>query len=149
MLINLTSPNILTYLCSLSSISTAETKQANVNSPASESSTSHNCSLLAVDLKNFKASWNEQVFQNRERWKARAAKGELELVVSDWHTLYPSGITSSHHVVVKRESSTLWKMAANDLIKIARGIRNECVVVGENPCVLFLILKTTDFLELK
>ncbi|XP_047018451.1 dual specificity calcium/calmodulin-dependent 3',5'-cyclic nucleotide phosphodiesterase 1C isoform X2 [Ictalurus punctatus] len=59
---------------SLSSISTAETKQANVNSPASESSASHNCSLLAVDLKNFKANWNEQVFQNRERWKARAAK---------------------------------------------------------------------------
>ncbi|XP_058274504.1 dual specificity calcium/calmodulin-dependent 3',5'-cyclic nucleotide phosphodiesterase 1C isoform X2 [Hemibagrus wyckioides] len=57
---------------SLSSISTAETKQ--VNSPASESSTSHNCSLLAVDLKNFKAIWNEQVLQNRERWKARAAK---------------------------------------------------------------------------
>ncbi|MCJ8745217.1 hypothetical protein PDJAM_G00127710 [Pangasius djambal] len=59
---------------SLSSISTAETKQANVNSPASESSASHNCSLLAVDLKNFKAIWNEQVLQNRERWKARAAK---------------------------------------------------------------------------
>ncbi|KAF4076376.1 hypothetical protein AMELA_G00213810 [Ameiurus melas] len=59
---------------SLSSITTAETKQANVNSPASESSASQNCSLLAVDLKNFKANWNEQVFQNRERWKARAAK---------------------------------------------------------------------------
>ncbi|KAB5535850.1 hypothetical protein PHYPO_G00122700 [Pangasianodon hypophthalmus] len=59
---------------SLSSISTAETKQANMNSPASESSASHNCSLLAVDLKNFKAIWNEQVLQNRERWKARAAK---------------------------------------------------------------------------
>ncbi|TTC44341.1 Calcium/calmodulin-dependent 3',5'-cyclic nucleotide phosphodiesterase 1C [Bagarius yarrelli] len=59
---------------SLSSISTAETKQTNMNSPASESSASHNCSLLAVDLKNFKAIWNEQVFQNRERWKARAAK---------------------------------------------------------------------------
>ncbi|KAK3513464.1 hypothetical protein QTP70_015459, partial [Hemibagrus guttatus] len=57
---------------SLSSISTAEVKQ--VNSPASESSASHNCSLLAVDLKNFKAIWNEQVLQNRERWKARAAK---------------------------------------------------------------------------
>ncbi|XP_060724543.1 dual specificity calcium/calmodulin-dependent 3',5'-cyclic nucleotide phosphodiesterase 1A isoform X1 [Tachysurus vachellii] len=57
---------------SLSSISTAETKQ--VNSPASESSALHNCSLLAVDLKNFKAIWNEQVLQNRERWKARAAK---------------------------------------------------------------------------
>ncbi|KAM9439194.1 dual specificity calcium/calmodulin-dependent 3',5'-cyclic nucleotide phosphodiesterase 1C isoform 1-T1 [Clarias gariepinus] len=59
---------------SLSSISTAETKQANMNSPASESSASHNGSLLAVDLKNFKAIWNEQVFQNRERWKARADK---------------------------------------------------------------------------
>lgn len=78
-----TSSNLLLYLSSLSSISTAETKQANVNSPASESSASHNCSLLAVDLKNFKANWNEQVFQNRERWKARAAKGELDSVVRD------------------------------------------------------------------
>ncbi|XP_060762373.1 dual specificity calcium/calmodulin-dependent 3',5'-cyclic nucleotide phosphodiesterase 1C isoform X2 [Neoarius graeffei] len=59
---------------SLSSISTAETKQVNVNSPAAESSASHNCSLLAVDLKNFKAIWNEQVLQNRERWKTRADK---------------------------------------------------------------------------
>lgn len=79
MLIYFTSSNLLPYLSSLSSISTAETKQ--VNSPASESSALHNCSLLAVDLKNFKAIWNEQVFQNRERWKARAAKGELESVV--------------------------------------------------------------------
>ncbi|KAI5092676.1 calcium/calmodulin-dependent 3',5'-cyclic nucleotide phosphodiesterase 1A isoform X1 [Silurus meridionalis] len=59
---------------SLSSL-TGESKQS--NSPASESSASHNCSILAVDPKNFKAIWNEQVHQNRERWKARAAK-EIE-----------------------------------------------------------------------
>uniref|UniRef100_A0AAR2LPN5 Phosphodiesterase n=1 Tax=Pygocentrus nattereri TaxID=42514 RepID=A0AAR2LPN5_PYGNA len=61
---------------SLSNIS-AEGKRGSVNSAVSESSAAHNCSLLAVDLKHFKALWNEQVYQNRERWKARADKGGL------------------------------------------------------------------------
>ncbi|KAI4891807.1 hypothetical protein NFI96_028831 [Prochilodus magdalenae] len=61
---------------SLSNIS-AEGKRASVNSAVSESSVAHSCSLLAVDLKHFKALWNEQVYQNRERWKARADK-EME-----------------------------------------------------------------------
>uniref|UniRef100_A0AAY4AKG8 Phosphodiesterase n=2 Tax=Denticeps clupeoides TaxID=299321 RepID=A0AAY4AKG8_9TELE len=59
---------------SLNSISTAEGKRSSVNSSESDGSSSHNCSLLAVDLKNFKAIWNEEVCQNRERWKAQAAK---------------------------------------------------------------------------
>ncbi|XP_076837062.1 LOW QUALITY PROTEIN: dual specificity calcium/calmodulin-dependent 3',5'-cyclic nucleotide phosphodiesterase 1A [Brachyhypopomus gauderio] len=59
---------------SLSSIPAGESKRSSVNSASSEAS----CSLLAVDLKNFKAIWNEQVFQNRERWKARAAKESEE-----------------------------------------------------------------------
>ncbi|XP_066512840.1 dual specificity calcium/calmodulin-dependent 3',5'-cyclic nucleotide phosphodiesterase 1C-like [Hoplias malabaricus] len=61
---------------SLSNIS-AEGKRGSVNSAVSESSAVHSCSLLAVDLKHFKALWSEQVYQNRERWKARADK-EME-----------------------------------------------------------------------
>ncbi|KAL7851071.1 hypothetical protein AOLI_G00214270 [Acnodon oligacanthus] len=61
---------------SLSNIS-AEGKRSSVNSAVSETSAAHNCSLLAVDLKHFKALWNEQVYQNRERWKSRADK-EME-----------------------------------------------------------------------
>ncbi|XP_072524802.1 dual specificity calcium/calmodulin-dependent 3',5'-cyclic nucleotide phosphodiesterase 1A isoform X2 [Salminus brasiliensis] len=61
---------------SLSNI-TGEGKRSSMNSAASESSAAHNCSLLAVDLKHFKAIWNEQVYLNRERWKARADK-EME-----------------------------------------------------------------------
>ncbi|XP_010779733.1 calcium/calmodulin-dependent 3',5'-cyclic nucleotide phosphodiesterase 1C-like, partial [Notothenia coriiceps] len=51
---------------SLNSISSDETKRL--------SSSSGQSSLLMVDLKNFKALWNEEVYQNRERWKSQAAK---------------------------------------------------------------------------
>lgn len=47
-------------------------KRTSVKSTASEGSTS----LLSVDIKNFKATWNEEVQQNREKWKALAAKGD-------------------------------------------------------------------------
>nr|XP_033506850.1 calcium/calmodulin-dependent 3',5'-cyclic nucleotide phosphodiesterase 1A isoform X1 [Epinephelus lanceolatus] len=57
---------------SLNSISSEETKRQSVKS--SDSSTSGHSSLLTVDLKNFKALWNEEVYQNRERWKAQATK---------------------------------------------------------------------------
>ena len=40
-----------------------------------DSTSSGHCSLLAVDHKNFKTLWNDEVYQNRERWKAQAAKG--------------------------------------------------------------------------
>uniref|UniRef100_A0A9J8CTC4 Phosphodiesterase n=2 Tax=Cyprinus carpio TaxID=7962 RepID=A0A9J8CTC4_CYPCA len=48
--------------------------RSSVNSSGSDSSGSHNCSLLTVDLKNFKAIWNEEVSLNRDRWKTQAAK---------------------------------------------------------------------------
>jgi len=32
-------------------------------------------------MKNFKALWNEEVYQNRERWKAQAAKGTVHPVI--------------------------------------------------------------------
>ncbi|XP_053090282.1 dual specificity calcium/calmodulin-dependent 3',5'-cyclic nucleotide phosphodiesterase 1A isoform X3 [Pangasianodon hypophthalmus] len=51
-------------------------KRTNVKSTGSEGSTAHNCSLLSVDFKNFKGTWNEEVQQNREKWKTRAAKEE-------------------------------------------------------------------------
>ncbi|KAL7386088.1 hypothetical protein ABVT39_003904 [Epinephelus coioides] len=57
---------------SLNSISSEETKRQSVKS--SDSSTSGHSSLLTVDLKNFKALWNEEVYQNRERWKTQATK---------------------------------------------------------------------------
>ncbi|KAM8849136.1 dual specificity calcium/calmodulin-dependent 3',5'-cyclic nucleotide phosphodiesterase 1A-like isoform 2-T2 [Spinachia spinachia] len=57
---------------SLNSITSEEAKRHSVKS--SDSSSSGHSSLLTVDLKNFKALWNEEVYQNRERWKAQAAK---------------------------------------------------------------------------
>uniref|UniRef100_UPI0037E8E2AD dual specificity calcium/calmodulin-dependent 3',5'-cyclic nucleotide phosphodiesterase 1A n=1 Tax=Semicossyphus pulcher TaxID=241346 RepID=UPI0037E8E2AD len=59
---------------SLNSISSEETKRHSVKSIGSDSSSSGQGSLLTVDLKNFKALWNEEVYQNRERWKSQAAK---------------------------------------------------------------------------
>ncbi|XP_044075260.1 calcium/calmodulin-dependent 3',5'-cyclic nucleotide phosphodiesterase 1A isoform X2 [Siniperca chuatsi] len=59
---------------SLNSISSDEAKRHSVKSTGSDSSSSGQSSLLMVDLKNFKALWNEEVYQNRERWKAQASK---------------------------------------------------------------------------
>ncbi|KAM6948647.1 dual specificity calcium/calmodulin-dependent 3',5'-cyclic nucleotide phosphodiesterase 1A-like [Aplochiton taeniatus] len=52
---------------SLNSISSEEKRGSDGSSPG-------HCSLLAVDLKNFKALWNEEVYHNRERWKTQATK---------------------------------------------------------------------------
>ncbi|KAK5919741.1 hypothetical protein CgunFtcFv8_023610 [Champsocephalus gunnari] len=60
---------------SLNSISSDETKR--------HSSSSGQSSLLMVDLKNFKALWNEEVYQNRERWKSQAAKEAEERAKRD------------------------------------------------------------------
>ncbi|XP_045907992.1 calcium/calmodulin-dependent 3',5'-cyclic nucleotide phosphodiesterase 1A isoform X2 [Micropterus dolomieu] len=59
---------------SLNSISSDEAKRYSVKSMGSDSSSSGQGSLPMVDLKNFKALWNEEVYQNRERWKAQAGK---------------------------------------------------------------------------
>uniref|UniRef100_A0A671VF33 3',5'-cyclic-nucleotide phosphodiesterase n=1 Tax=Sparus aurata TaxID=8175 RepID=A0A671VF33_SPAAU len=59
---------------SLNSITSDEAKRHSVKS--SDSSSSGQSSLLTVDIKNFKALWNEEVYQNRERWKAQACKDE-------------------------------------------------------------------------
>lgn len=48
-----------------------------MKSMGSDSSSSGQSSLLTVDIKNFKALWNEEVYQNRERWKAQACKGTV------------------------------------------------------------------------
>ncbi|CAL8344364.1 unnamed protein product [Merluccius merluccius] len=57
-----------------SSMSSEDSKRGSMKSTGLESGSSGSCSLLAVDLKNFKALWNEEVYQNRERWKAQASK---------------------------------------------------------------------------
>uniref|UniRef100_A0A4W3J6E4 Phosphodiesterase n=1 Tax=Callorhinchus milii TaxID=7868 RepID=A0A4W3J6E4_CALMI len=61
---------------SLNNIATTEVKRSSVKSTGSEGSASMNCSLLTVDVKNFKSSWNELLQQNRERWKAQHTKEE-------------------------------------------------------------------------
>ncbi|KAM6135001.1 dual specificity calcium/calmodulin-dependent 3',5'-cyclic nucleotide phosphodiesterase 1C isoform 2-T2 [Pterocles gutturalis] len=61
---------------SLNSISPSEVKRSSVKSTGSEGSASLNCSILTVDFKCFKATWTEVVQQNREKWKAQAAKEE-------------------------------------------------------------------------
>uniref|UniRef100_A0A8C3TEF0 Phosphodiesterase n=1 Tax=Chelydra serpentina TaxID=8475 RepID=A0A8C3TEF0_CHESE len=50
-------------------------KRSSVKSTGSEGSASLNCSILTVDFKCFKATWTEVVQQNREKWKAKATKG--------------------------------------------------------------------------
>ncbi|NXG48498.1 PDE1C phosphodiesterase, partial [Psilopogon haemacephalus] len=61
---------------SLNSISPSEVKRSSAKSTGSEGSASHNCSILTVDFKCFKATWTEVVQQNREKWKAQATKEE-------------------------------------------------------------------------
>ncbi|XP_078233636.1 dual specificity calcium/calmodulin-dependent 3',5'-cyclic nucleotide phosphodiesterase 1C isoform X5 [Pogona vitticeps] len=61
---------------SLNSISPSEVKRSSVKSTGSEGSASLNCSILTVDFKCFKTTWTEVVQQNREKWKAQAAKEE-------------------------------------------------------------------------
>nr|XP_061794983.1 dual specificity calcium/calmodulin-dependent 3',5'-cyclic nucleotide phosphodiesterase 1C-like [Nerophis lumbriciformis] len=68
---------------SLNSISSEEAKRHSVKSIASDSCSSGQNSLLAVDIKNFKALWNEEVYQNRERWKAQATKEAEERAKKD------------------------------------------------------------------
>lgn len=65
---------------SLNSLSSEEAKRQSVKSMGSDSSSSGPSSLLSVDIKNFKAMWNEEVYQNRERWKAQACKGTVYMV---------------------------------------------------------------------
>ncbi|XP_036939191.1 calcium/calmodulin-dependent 3',5'-cyclic nucleotide phosphodiesterase 1C isoform X4 [Acanthopagrus latus] len=66
---------------SLNSITSDEAKRHSVKS--SDSSSSGQSSLLTVDIKNFKALWNEEVYQNRERWKAQACKEAEERAKKD------------------------------------------------------------------
>ncbi|KAG7488299.1 hypothetical protein MATL_G00033330 [Megalops atlanticus] len=59
---------------SLNSITPTDAKRSSVKSTGSEGSSSLSCSLHTVDFKSFKASWYEEVQQNREKWKAQATK---------------------------------------------------------------------------
>ncbi|XP_061653831.1 dual specificity calcium/calmodulin-dependent 3',5'-cyclic nucleotide phosphodiesterase 1A isoform X2 [Phyllopteryx taeniolatus] len=68
---------------SMNSISSEEAKRHSVKSMPSDGCSSGHNSLLAVDMKNFKALWNEEVYQNRERWKAQATKEAEERAKRD------------------------------------------------------------------
>ncbi|CAM4587379.1 unnamed protein product [Leuciscus chuanchicus] len=65
-------------LAGFRSITAGDSKRSSVNSSGSDGSGSLNCSLLSVDLKNFKAIWTEEVSLNRERWKTQADKEREE-----------------------------------------------------------------------
>ncbi|CAL8310931.1 unnamed protein product [Merluccius merluccius] len=62
------------FRCSSLGGSGSEGKRSSVKSTASEGSVALNCSLHMVDFKCFKTTWNEEVHQNREKWKAQATK---------------------------------------------------------------------------
>ncbi|XP_064189750.1 dual specificity calcium/calmodulin-dependent 3',5'-cyclic nucleotide phosphodiesterase 1A isoform X5 [Anguilla rostrata] len=59
---------------SLNNTPPSEGKRSSVKSTGSEGSTSLHCSLLSVDFRSFKGSWNEEVQKNREKWKTQATK---------------------------------------------------------------------------
>uniref|UniRef100_A0A8C1AFR1 Phosphodiesterase n=1 Tax=Cyprinus carpio carpio TaxID=630221 RepID=A0A8C1AFR1_CYPCA len=61
-------------------------KRSTVRGTGSESGTSLNCSISAVDFKTFKSTWNEEVHKNREKWKAQAAKdtSNSDALVGQW-----------------------------------------------------------------
>lgn len=56
---------------SVNSVSGSDGKHSCVKSTGSEGS----CSLTAVDFKSFKVTWIREIRQNKETWKALAAKG--------------------------------------------------------------------------
>ncbi|XP_045558077.1 calcium/calmodulin-dependent 3',5'-cyclic nucleotide phosphodiesterase 1A isoform X1 [Salmo salar] len=58
----------------LNSIPVGDGKRSSVISTGSEGSGTLNCSPGTIDYKGFKATWNEEVHQNREKWKTQAAK---------------------------------------------------------------------------
>ncbi|XP_075442666.1 dual specificity calcium/calmodulin-dependent 3',5'-cyclic nucleotide phosphodiesterase 1C isoform X2 [Ascaphus truei] len=68
---------------SLNSITPSDVKRSSVKSTGSEGSASLNCSILTVDFKSFKSTWNEVVQQNREKWKAQATKDAEEKAKKD------------------------------------------------------------------
>ncbi|XP_031652273.1 calcium/calmodulin-dependent 3',5'-cyclic nucleotide phosphodiesterase 1A isoform X2 [Oncorhynchus kisutch] len=59
---------------SLNSIPVGDGKRSSVISTGSEGSGTVNCSPGTIEHKGFKATWNEEVHQNREKWKTQAAK---------------------------------------------------------------------------
>ncbi|KAM8822472.1 dual specificity calcium/calmodulin-dependent 3',5'-cyclic nucleotide phosphodiesterase 1A-like isoform 2-T2 [Spinachia spinachia] len=58
------------------SVSGSDGKPSSVKSTGSEGS----CSLTTVDFKGFKVTWNKEIHQNRETWKAQATKDLEEKV---------------------------------------------------------------------
>uniref|UniRef100_A0A4W5M2F3 Phosphodiesterase n=1 Tax=Hucho hucho TaxID=62062 RepID=A0A4W5M2F3_9TELE len=61
---------------SLNSIPVGDGKRSSVISTGSEGSGTLNCSPGTIDYKGFKATWNEEVHQNREKWKTQAEETE-------------------------------------------------------------------------
>ncbi|KAK1885444.1 Calcium/calmodulin-dependent 3'5'-cyclic nucleotide phosphodiesterase 1C [Dissostichus eleginoides] len=56
------------------SIVCSDGKQSSVKSSVKSTGSEGSCSLTTVDFKSFKVTWNQEIQQNRETWKAQAAK---------------------------------------------------------------------------
>ncbi|XP_034147485.1 calcium/calmodulin-dependent 3',5'-cyclic nucleotide phosphodiesterase 1A isoform X2 [Esox lucius] len=81
---------------SLNSISCEDAKWGSQRTSASEGSPTESCSLLAVDLKNFKDLWSEEVYQNRNRWKTQATKEEKALRENEEDRAQPKETLKGH-----------------------------------------------------
>ncbi|KAJ8377008.1 hypothetical protein SKAU_G00075880 [Synaphobranchus kaupii] len=68
---------------SLNNATPSDGKRSSVKSTGSEGSTSLHCSLHSVDFRSFKASWNEEVQKNRDKWKTQATKDLEEKAKKD------------------------------------------------------------------
>ncbi|XP_067888387.1 dual specificity calcium/calmodulin-dependent 3',5'-cyclic nucleotide phosphodiesterase 1A-like isoform X2 [Heterodontus francisci] len=97
---------------SLHSISSTDVKRCNVKAIVSEGSSSINCSLLTVDVKNFKSSWSEILQQNRENWKAlhakdteEKAKGEVAEKAKQESKETPENEETTQHQVIKEQTA--------------------------------------------
>uniref|UniRef100_A0A8C1XHE3 Phosphodiesterase n=1 Tax=Cyprinus carpio TaxID=7962 RepID=A0A8C1XHE3_CYPCA len=121
-------------LAGFRSVSAGDVKRSSVNSSGSDSSGSHNCSLLTVDLKNFKAIWNEEVSLNRDRWKTQAAKGASRMFPVRMPVIY----RYANRNILKQDclhTGTQWQHTNPE---------NKCITVYTK-----ILISTTDHVTLK
>lgn len=88
----------------------------------SDSSSSGPGSLLTVDIKNFKAMWNEEVYQNRERWKAQACKGAVYTLRRGWMGGPGFEISALIKLIFQTNSPEWEKLAYNVAMLLTSGV---------------------------
>lgn len=72
------------------SIVCSDGKQSSVKSSVKSTGSEGSCSLTTVDFKSFKITWNQEIQQNRETWKAQAAKGIYNYLLISVTPIYVS-----------------------------------------------------------